>query len=173
MAQQPLTVLRPSSERGSAMMEFVLSLPFLWLIIALCLGYGAGILSRHRASVIVREQALTSPGSTSMPQRDMELLRAVRLSGDYSVQRTGDGLEGAAGLDIVMRILASMSNAQKLCFDGIRQTNVGPLPDVALISCFEVGSNSWTYDETRDVRVAMIAGAIGGGFLGDLIGKFF
>jgi len=162
--------MRLRSERGSAMMEFVLSLPFLWLIIALALGFGAGVLSRHRLTVVVREHGFTDASDANLPQREAELLRAMRFSGAYSVQNTGSGLGGGGGLDLVRGLLAKASNAHKLCFEGSRRPTVKVLPQIAVSACFEVDSNFWTYDETKDERTAMIGAALGGAIVGSFLG---
>lgn len=161
--------MRLSSERGSAMMEFVLSLPFLWLIIALSLGFGAGVLSRHRVAVIVREHGFTDAANASMTEREAELLRAMRFSGAYSVEHTGSGLEGDGDFDFVRRLLAKASNAHKLCFEGSRRPIVNVLPEIAVSACFEVDSNFWTYEETKDERNAMMGAALAGAIIGSLV----
>jgi len=161
--------MRLSSERGSAMMEFVLSLPFLWLIIALSLGFGAGVLSRHRVSVIVREHAFTDAANESMTPREADLLRAMRFSGAYRSEPAGSGFQGGGQLKEVLKLLAKASNAHKLCFEGSRQSTVNMLPEVAVSSCFEVDSNFWTYDETKDQRNAMMGAALAGAIISSLV----
>src|SRR3712207_1521323 len=118
------------SERGSVMMELVLALPFLWIIIALSIGFGAGWLARHRAAVLVREHAFVDASTTMMSELERAGLGAVRLSGDFNVEQTGAGLSGN-GLEYVFTLLAGASNAHKLCFQGERQSNTRLLPTVA------------------------------------------
>lgn len=161
--------MRVTDERGSAMMEFVLSLPFLWLIIMLSIGFGAGWISKHRAAVIVREHAFLDSSNTATSAAEAELLDAVRLSGGFSIQPTGAGLN-ASGLDKVLELLGKASSAHKVCFDGQRELSVRPLPSIPFTECFEVDSNFWTYEETKDRRAAIVAGAIGGGMFFGILG---
>src|SRR5262245_26031573 len=109
--------------RGSAMMEFVLSLPFLWLIITLCIGFAGGVLARHRAAVVVREHAFLDSSNAGTSEIEAESLGAVKLRGTFSSSPTGRRLD-EAGLDKVLALLGRVSNAHKVCFEGSRDQNV-------------------------------------------------
>lgn len=77
----PRPVREPApANRGIASLEFVLVLPFIWIVFVLVFNFGQIFLERQRASVAVRELAIRSLGGDWEPQ-------ATAIEADTLAQR--------------------------------------------------------------------------------------
>src|SRR4051794_10615565 len=93
----------PRHERGVAMLEFVLMLPFIFVMLLLIFNFGQALVERQRALIAVREMAIRhglaigGAGDVSIePTRDrviQDILTPRGMSGDFFIDRTGSGGE--------------------------------------------------------------------------------
>jgi hypothetical protein len=142
------------------MLEFVLALPFLWIVIALSFGGGSGWLARHQVRILTRERALTGPAhvNTSDEQRG---LRATDVTGGFADSSSEPSL---AGSSLTRRLLSGVSGTERVCFDGRKSPPARLFRTVPISECFEVDSGTWTYADTEGRLGDALASALGSGF---------
>ncbi len=171
MTTLPATLARRSRDaRGVAMLEFVLVLPFVWIVMALSLNVGLAYAERQRSMVAIRELALrhsaerasATPGAVaSVGERVSGQLLSPRgisaafrsaASGtcprDPEAARPGAIREALSGFEGFLRAVSS-SQSYELSANG--QPMVGSLlPPPVHAVCFAVDGATWTYAETGD-----------------------
>jgi hypothetical protein len=146
--------------RGSAMLEFVLALPFLWIVIALALGTGSGGLARHRVQVLTRERALAvTPNVTAQDERTG--LRAVKVSGSFTSSSRGPALPPGS---LAQQMLSGMTATERACFAGTKRPAAAFFRSVRMADCFEVDTGTWTYAQTQGRVWDTLAASLGSGF---------
>jgi hypothetical protein len=148
------------TERGSAMLEFILALPFLWIVIALAIGAGAGLLARHRVEVLTRERGLAATSDVTA-QEERAGLAAARLTGSFSRSSSGPALPGGS---YAQRMLSSLSATERVCFSGTTSPAAALLRPVQVNDCFEVDTGTWTYEQTQGRVWETLAASLGSGF---------
>jgi Flp pilus assembly protein TadG len=146
--------------RGSAMLEFVLSLPFLWIVIALALGTGGGWLARHRVQVLTRERALAVTADVTAPD-ERAGLRQVKASGSFSSSSRGPSLPGGS---LMQQMLSRLKATERVCFSGTKRPAASLFRAVRMTDCFEVDTGTWTYAQTQGRVWDTLAASLGSGF---------
>lgn len=170
-----------SHEHGIAMIEFVLVLPFIWIILALSMNFALTLLEHQRTLIALREvgfrqsTAASAGGPREVTQAanavTADTLRPRRVSATFTLRENEtrcrpDGDNGGGG--IVQPIFAGMgrftgrmSSTQVYSSSARGQRLTGRLlrqPTYA--SCFAVDAYTWTYRETGGY----------GGFIRSLVG---
>jgi Flp pilus assembly protein TadG len=176
---------RLAEEAGVSMLEFVLTLPFIWTILALTLHFGTAYLERQRTMVAVREVAFRHASlSAQSGPRDVggdgrtvsaALLQPRKIAGSFSMSASNGGCPGRGGtadespirgaFSSVINFVGRMSSTQVYQLSARGQRVSGRLlPQAVHERCFAVDVSPWTYREVGGYG-DMIGRAIGlGGF---------
>jgi Flp pilus assembly protein TadG len=164
------TRIRRTGETGSSMLEFVMMLPFIWIILVLILDFGRGFLERQRTYVALRELGIRqsfaaarggdSSVQTIANQLTQDTLGLRRMSATFSTSEgnniscpnrnpgTDDGgLQGVlAGMSGFM---GRMSSTQLYETNAQGQPLAGRLlPQRLYEGCYAIDVHPWTYAET-------------------------
>jgi len=163
--------MRTSADNGVAMLEFVLMLPFIWIVLVLTFDFGQAFLERQRTLVAVRELAfrhtaeVAERGDTSVDASwhavERDTLDAKRLEGEAFLDRRGDGTcsrrsgdavdEGAVGRSLgkLGAALGRLSSAHVYEVSARGPRVAGRLlPSAVHERCFVVDGSPWTIHET-------------------------
>ncbi len=163
------------------MLEFVLVLPFIWIVMALTMNFGLAYLEHQRSLVALREvairhaAALAGSQSADMGAKAAELtndtLRPRQMSASFTLQMgspscPGRGGSGDGGLlsgvfSSVQRFAGHLSATQMYQSQATGQRPIGRLvPQLSHAGCYALDVNPWTYGETHGY----------GGIIGGLTG---
>jgi len=158
-----------SDECGVAMLEFVLMLPFIWVILALVLNFGLALLERQRTMVAVREvgirhtaQFASTPEAQLAPVVDQVIAQnlahrnmtaqVVDLGDDGECPRDGEGVDRGPVEDAFRKFqdfFESISASRSYLITAQGQPLIGPLlPDDEYSMCFAIDGSPWTKTET-------------------------
>jgi hypothetical protein len=158
----------PRNDAGVAMLEFVLTLPFIWTILALTLYFGMAYLERQRTMVAVREVAFRhaslagQSGARSVGTDgsvvSAALLQPRGISGTFSMSAGNGGCPdrgGSADPSVlsgvftgVTSFVGRMSSTQVYQLSARGQRVSGRLlPQGVHERCFAVDVSPWTYRE--------------------------
>lgn len=152
------------------MLEFVLMLPFIWIILVLIFDFGQALVERQRTMVAVREVAFRH--SARIGSGDLgdvsgiggevagDTLRVRRMSASFQVSGGDSRCPGRgpsvdeSGLqqvfEKVQEFLARMSSSQVYQASAYGQPVAGRLlPQPTYSGCFAVDARPWTYAETQ------------------------
>src|SRR4051794_9624059 len=108
------------SIRGSVSMEFLLMLPFVWLIMMLTFAAGSRTVARQRALVAVREvgvrqlalnAANPSPAQETLAEIERSTLAPKRVTGQLRFEPVGAAGSDLENLPIIGPFLAGLSGA--------------------------------------------------------------
>jgi Flp pilus assembly protein TadG len=164
------------------MLEFVLVLPFIWLILALTLNFGMALVERQRAMVAIRELAmrhsaalasdLAAPIDPAVAAITAQTLQARGMAGRFTYApregtcpRDGEGADDAPVRDVFGvfgAFLNDASSSQSYRLTATGRPLVGRLLEPQVHShCFAIDGGSWTYRETGD-PVDWLKNQIGG-----------
>jgi hypothetical protein len=157
-------------DSGVAMLEFVLMLPFIFVVLLLVVDFGQGLLERQRTLVAVREVALRhardvgEPGTgpkwnRTQSQVTADVLKPRALVPAYFLDRH-DGCPGrhadppddswrSQGAELVNRVLGTISASHYFEIEARGSPIAGRLlPQPTYAVCMALDGNPWTYDET-------------------------
>jgi len=190
MEHEKQLAIRLRRQRGDSMAEFVLVLPFIWIILVLTVDFADMLLARQRVLVSIREVAwrhlqLVGTGvggakasdedrlSTAVDQVNREILGTRKLAGQFrrfpvEFGEVNSGAGGSPDLAAgeVGSFLGGLSGAQRYTVE----VDYGPVfgtlvPSRNLEASFFVDGNPWTYRELPGGYMGMLGrslGAIGG-----------
>lgn len=161
-----MTCYRPmTDEQGIAMLEFVLVLPFIWVILALCFNFGQALLERQRALVAVREVGMRHLAGLAVGQDDIagvvsvlakDTLAPRQMSASFRIDDARVTCPGEAVNDSEVRMAFSVIGSQLKRLSSTHEYEVsasGPalvgrwLPRPTHTACFALDSSPWTYAE--------------------------
>jgi len=178
-------------EDGAAMLEFVLALPFIWIILMLTINFGHGFLERHRSIVAARELALRHSQEVADGTENMAALIArleqdtLELRGLKAIMSGPDdgGCSGEGGARDARRVSESFneggsSSAGKKISDFLGRLSMtqvyslqaegpevgGLLPAATHSACFAIDGHTWTYHETggaAGLLKSLVTGVLG------------
>jgi hypothetical protein len=99
-----------------------------------------------------------------MSQQEQTALQAVKVTGSFSTQSAGANLSGDEGLigGFIDKVLGGVSATRRICLDGSKPQPVRILPAVNMTECFDIDSNSWTYNELGGKATAVAEAAMAG-----------
>jgi len=188
----PIARARAAAPDGSAMLEFILVLPFIFIVLVLIFNFGQAFLARHRALVAVREIGLrhsaaladSNDGSlfqNTARQVESEILAPRGMTAN--VERTPNGTcPAAAGEQADSSFLSSAFKVMGGLLGRVSSSSTyditvtaPPLTGRLLAgqsfrACFAVDSGTWTKRETGgplDWLKSLV------GSLGKLVGGLF
>ena len=171
MLTVPLTPLSLGrDQRGVAMLEFVLMLPFVWVVLALILNFGLAFLERQRTLVAARELGIrhsvararvrAAPVQSVGDRVTSQLLAPMGMSSEYTTYDTGacpqDGEPVDAGsvrdgLGMLLSFLGDTSASRSYRVRAEGRPVVGTLlPKPVHGVCFAIDSGTWTHAETGE-----------------------
>jgi len=152
------------------MLEFVLMLPFIWIVLVLILDFGQGFLERQRTMVAVREVAIrTAQGAGGDVFGDVsrETFTARRMTATFAEDEGGtcgrqegfdagpidNALEPGGGWDVVRGALSSalgrVSRTRTYHVTAQGPPVAGRLLDARPYrGCFAIDNGTWTFSET-------------------------
>jgi hypothetical protein len=154
---------------GMAMLEFVLVLPFVWMILVLALNFATALLERQRMLVATREAGMRHLAALGGGEVSLDAI-ASALAGDMLAQRqltasftTSGGFAecpAAGGSVDASRIRGAfiesdsvmnrLSSSHVYAATGSGRRLVGRwLSQPRYVSCFAVDASPWTYRETQ------------------------
>jgi hypothetical protein len=172
---------RTAIEKGMAMMEFVLVLPFIWIILSLSMNFALTLLERQRTLVALREVGFRQSTAASADGSDdvtstadaviADTLRPRRVTATFALREDEAGCRpdadnASAGvvrsvLSGMSRFNGSMSSTQVYSSSARGQQLTGRLlRQPSYSGCFAVDAYTWTYRETGGY----------GGFIKRLVG---
>jgi len=190
MRRTPATPTDDWSERGVAMLEFVMMLPFVFIILVLLFNFGQGYLARQRMLVAVREMGLrhseaVGVGGASMDAiaRDLagDTLQLRRLTAQFAQRDDGtcpgradespDGRFGRSAFREFASFMGRISSSHSYDVDVTLPRLAGRvLANRRFIACFAIDDNPWTIYETGQ-PLDKLTGLFGR--LGRLAGSIF
>jgi hypothetical protein len=154
---------RAADTTGASMLEFVLVLPFIWIVLALSFNFGLALVEKQRALVATREYALRDTMALAGGRRENVAARVTAdtlaprgMSGSYRAEassgcpdRGGSGAADRGGVIAdVSRFLGRVSSTQVYRTSMSGQPLASPLlPKPAYASCFAIDSNPWNYHD--------------------------
>jgi len=174
---------RRGGQAGVAMLEFVLMLPFVWIVLVLILDFGQGFLEQQRTMVAVREVAIRNAQGVggdvagdvladTFGRRGMTATFAASDGGTCPRQPSMD--EGQ--LDSVLSMdLGWLGSAASGALGNLSKTTVyevtaqgGPiagrlLEPRAYQACFAIDEGTWTKDQLHgygDIIANVVKGAV-------------
>jgi hypothetical protein len=159
------------STRGSVSMEFLLMLPFVWLILMLTFAVGSRTLARHRGLVAVREvgvrqlamnAANASPSEETLAEIQRTTLTPRRVTGQLRFEPAGEAGSGLERLPIVGSFLAGLTGAGRAGFEGSSPPVSRFLPSGPDRAGFYAGAGTWTHDEAPGGLLGALVRQMGG-----------
>src|SRR5688500_17544574 len=145
-----------SHDAGSSMLEFVLALPFIWIVLAVCFNFGMALVERQRTLVTAREAGMRTAAGLDVSgdlERDILRARGMRASIESSEGRAtcpapGGGPDDSALHQAVIAgggMLGRLSGSQVHEVRATGRPLVGRwLPQPRYRACFAVDSGTWT-----------------------------
>jgi Flp pilus assembly protein TadG len=188
----PLARARAAASDGAAMLEFILVLPFIFIVLVLIFNFGQGFLARHRALVAVREIGLRyslvlaesrsgSPFEDTARQVESEILAPRQMTANVERRPNGtcpaatdEQADGGALSDAFKDMASVLGRISSSSTYNITVT-APPLTGRLLAnrtfrSCFAVDSGTWTKHETGG-PLDWVKSLVGK--FGDIVGGLF
>ena len=178
-------------ESGSSMLEFVLVLPFVFIIIVLSVDFSASLLTKQRTMVAAREVGFLHSRLAAAPQNkcksldevmntakltiNNEILKQENLNGQFSFASSGSSefnsqFSGGFDLPVISSLLGGVSKTQGYT---VKVQNNPPvatlLKKITVEESFVVDGLPWTYYEMPDGYLGLALGNIP--IIGDLFSE--